>query len=152
MISPLLIVFDRSRTFLEVFARGPEWLTLFGKFPAANNTASNSRGPWPAGLYRSERLVRLPPGDDDPNGPYGAWFLRFIVPDRDGLDDAVGEFDGPGIGMGLHAGRRDGVDALGRSGYLRATMGCVRTTDEAMSTIAAGFGEAGGSCHLVVLD
>ena len=154
----MLIVFDRNRSYIEIFRRGENWLELIGKWPAANNVASNARGPWPVGLYKAEKLVKLPPGDDDPNGPYGAWFLRFIVPDRDGVDDAVDigndglpdVTDGAGVGLGLHAGRRDGKDAQGRSGPFRATLGCIRTVDEAMEAAAKMFPTV-KECWLAVL-
>lgn len=139
-----ILIFDRAAKLLTLMKRTPIGLTMFGQYFAANNTASNSRGPWPEGVFKAEKLVKLPPGGDDPNGPYGPWFLRFIVPDRDGINDAIDigsddlpdKNDGPGIGMGIHSGRRDGKDTQGRSGYLRATMGCIRTNDEAMVAIS----------------
>ena len=154
----MLIVFDRKCSYIEVFRRGSDWMELIGKWPAANNVASNARGQWPVGLYKAEKLVRLPPGEDDPNGPYGAWFLRFVVPDRDGVDDAVdiGQdglpdvTDGAGVGLGLHAGRRDGKDSQGRSGWQRMTLGCIRTTDEAMEAVAKSF-MPGTDCWICVL-
>lgn len=155
----MLLIFDRKNEVMSLLRQNDSgYFVITASFKAANNVASNSRGPWPAGLFKAEKLVRLPPGGDDPNGPYGAWFLRFIVPDRDGIDDAIDLGadgiddinDGHGIGMGIHAGRRDGKDAIGRQGFKRATMGCIRTTDMPMDAIAEAF-RADKACQLVVL-
>ena len=139
-----LIVFDRVNKLLAILSLTPLGTEIIAEYPAANNTTATSRGPWPAGLFKSDKLVQLDGEQADPNGPYGEWFLRFVVPDRDGVDDALDLYndglpdknDGPGVGMGIHAGRRDGVDSQGRSGYERATLGCIRTTTEAMDKIA----------------
>lgn len=158
-MNKLLLIFDRNAKTLTVLMANTLGARILGEFRAANNTASTSRGPWPPGIYKAERLVKLPPGDDDPNGPYGAWFIRFIVQDRDGIPDGTDldgdgnpadRNDGAGVGMGLHAGRRDGKDLAGRSGFERATNGCVRTTDEAMELVAAHFKITDG-CWIIVL-
>lgn len=58
---------------------------------------------------------------DHTNGPYGSHgIIRFNVPDH------------PGIG--LHSGR---ANALHMPGPAHATMGCIRTTDEAMAEISS---------------
>lgn len=55
----------------------------------------------------------------NPNGPYGSYgIIRFTVPGH------------PGIGV--HSGR---LNAKYKPGPLHATMGCIRTTDEAMRQI-----------------
>lgn len=55
----------------------------------------------------------------DPNGPYGSYrIIRFNVPGH------------PGIG--IHSGR---ANARFKPGPPHATMGCIRTTDEAMGKI-----------------
>jgi hypothetical protein len=57
----------------------------------------------------------------DPNGPYGSHgIVRFNVAGH------------PGIGV--HSGR---ANARHQPGPLHATMGCIRTTDEAMAAIAS---------------
>jgi hypothetical protein len=38
--------------------------------------------------------------------------------------------------MGVHAGRQNDPDGLGRTGVDHATRGCIRTTEEAMEVIA----------------
>ena len=38
-------------------------------------------------------------------------------------------------GMGVHSGRKDSCDAAERCGYKHATLGCIRTTDDAMKEI-----------------
>lgn len=55
----------------------------------------------------------------NPNGPYGSFgIIRFTVPGH------------PGVGV--HSGR---LNAKYKPGPQHATMGCIRTTDEAMSQI-----------------
>lgn len=140
-----VLIFSRGKQLLTVLDISVLGTTILGEFPAANNVTASSRGPWPEGVYKAERLIHLPPGDDDPNGPYGPRFMRFIVPDRDGIDDALDLYsdglpdptDGPGVGMGIHSGRRDGEDSQGRRGHLRVTLGCIRTTDEATELLAS---------------
>jgi hypothetical protein len=59
---------------------------------------------------------------DPPQSPYGSHgIFIFDVPDREG--------------MGVHSGREGVPDGLGRSGFLHCTMGCVRTTDDAMAQL-----------------
>ncbi len=77
------------------------------QFPAANNTTSNSKGPWPNGTYDFSYYVPHP--ESGSYGPYGSYGnFVFNVPGR--------------IGMGVHSGR---------SGPQSKTEGCIRTTDDA---------------------
>lgn len=100
------------------FSRGSGTITLIGSdghhvgtFPAGNNTASNSNGPWPNGTYPYLYHVDHPEsGEFGPYGSYGNYV--FDVPNK--------------IGMGVHSGRQ---------GPNSKTMGCVRTTDEAVHAI-----------------
>ena len=88
-------------------------------FPAANNAASTSRGPWATGQYQYGYSV---PHTADMDGPYGS-HGNFV-------------FNVPGCtGCGVHSGRQNRRDAAGRSGINHATEGCIRTTDDATSLL-----------------
>lgn len=121
-----LLVFDRPAAKLYI-------MTLGGctYWRACNNADSASRGPWPVGVFDAELLVPVGGIDGSPTGKYGSHFLRYIVPGR--------------VGMGVHAGRRDDLDGAGRSGPDHATLGCIRTSDEAMAEIARVVAAAGGA-------
>lgn len=112
--------------------------TVFGVFKAANNTDSSSKGEWPPGIYKPEGLVEVTGDNSLANGKYGRWFLGF----KDFGDRA---------GMGIHAGRFARPDRAGREGYQHATMGCIRTTEEAMEFIADQY-EADPISELWVRD
>jgi hypothetical protein len=91
-----------------------------GTFPASNNAASNSNGPFPQSTYPySHYSPHKGEGANDRYGSYG----NFV-------------FDVPGrTGMGVHSGRQDSCDKAGRCGSDFATMGCIRTTDEGTKAI-----------------
>ena len=90
------------------------------QFPAANNPQRNSGGRWPDGTFDYERHTTHP--DDAPESGYGSnGNYIFTVPGRDN--------------MGVHSGRADTPDGLGRSGVGHATLGCIRTTDEGTDAI-----------------
>ena len=94
--------------------------TTIGPFEAANNVDSHSKGPWPDGQYDFDHYGTHP--DDAPDSSYGSHgIFIFDVPDREG--------------MGVHSGREDVPDGRARSGFLHCTMGCVRTTDDAMAQL-----------------
>lgn len=97
--------------------------TTFALYGAANNADSTSKGSWPVGVYKIDTLIRVTGEDAESNGKYGRWFLR------------ANDF-APRTGMGIHAGRRTKTDLAGRHSFNHATMGCIRTTDEAMQYIA----------------
>ena len=91
-----------------------------GPWDAANNVDSHSKGPWPDGQYDFDHYGTHP--DDAPDSSYGSHgIFTFDVPDREG--------------MGVHSGREEVPDGLGRCGFLHCTMGCVRTTDDAMAQL-----------------
>ena len=91
-----------------------------GTWDAANNVDSHSDGIWPYGEFDFNRYKTHP--DDAANSSYGSHgIFVFTVPGRDG--------------MGVHSGRERIHDGLGREGFLHCTMGCVRTTDEAMAQL-----------------
>jgi RHS repeat-associated protein len=91
------------------------------QFPAGNNTDSQSRGPWPPGDYDYSRNTAHP--DDAPDSAFGSYgnYIFNVA----GCHDTCG----------VHSGRRNIPDALGRIGVKHATNGCIRTTDEAMRLI-----------------
>jgi hypothetical protein len=105
------------------FSRAAGTITFGGQtFPAANNVDSHSLGPWPLGTYAFAWYDRA--AADGPNGAYGSYgALIFSVPGRSGL--------------GIHSGRVDALDGLGRCGVLHCTEGCIRTTDQAMAALVA---------------
>ena len=90
-----------------------------GSYPAFNNAASTSRGVWPEGRFSFERYNAHP--SRSASSDTGSNFIGFTVPGR--------EF------MGVHAGRQGVCDRANRCGAAHATLGCVRTTPEAMDAI-----------------
>jgi len=121
------IEFDRSAHLVRL--KGADESVLAGPFEACNNTDSHSKGPWPDGSYaylgyNSHAAL------SDPDSEYGA--------------DGILIFDVPGrVGMGVHSGRRSIPDGLGRLGPAHCTLGCVRTTDEAMAAFIRLSGDDG---------
>lgn len=96
--------FDRENGIVTIYDNQGSQV---GQFPAANNTTPSSNGPWPNGIY--DFSYYNPHPESGPTGPYGS-HGNFV-------------FDVPGrSGMGIHSGRR---------GPQSATLGCIRTTDEA---------------------
>jgi len=89
-------------------------------FVACNFVDSHSNGPWPEGSFTFDRYD--PAAADGVNGAYGSHgILIFRVPGR--------------TGMGIHSGRATTPDGLGRVGPQHCTLGCIRTTDEAMAAL-----------------
>lgn len=141
-------VFSRKAETIDLIEERGGIGAAIWRFTAANRTASNSRGPWPAGVYKmdaSRGLIKVGGPQGSGEGSFGPYFLPFTVPDRDGLPDEsdldgngnpADENDGPGVGMGLHSGRLGVRDGHGNAGYLHVTHGCIRTTDAAMERIA----------------
>ncbi len=98
------VTFDREAGTITIYDRDGNQVA---QYPAANNTTSDSNGPWPNGTYDFSHYMPHP--ESDATGPYGS-NGNFV-------------FDVPGrSGMGIHSGRR---------GPSSKTFGCVRTTDEA---------------------
>jgi hypothetical protein len=90
------------------------------QFPANNNPDSSSGGRWPNGVFDYERHTAH--RDDSPDSAYGSnGNYIFTVPGRDN--------------MGIHSGREDWPDGLGRTGVDHATRGCIRTTDDGTAAI-----------------
>ncbi|HEX5484435.1 MAG TPA: hypothetical protein VFX23_00420 [Limnobacter sp.] len=91
-----------------------------GRWVAYNNVDSHASLRFiPNGTYAMKDTVHSHPHRPDPNGPYGSYgILRFDVPHH--------------VGIGVHSGR-----ALSKylPGPLHPTMGCIRTTDQAMRAI-----------------
>ena len=88
-------------------------------YSASNNAASTSRGVWPEGVFSYERFNLHP--TRTAKSDTGTDFIGFTVPGR--------EF------MGVHAGRQGACDLANRCGASHATLGCIRTTPEAMDAI-----------------
>jgi hypothetical protein len=102
---------------------GRLWLygtVTLGPYAAANFVDSASDGPWPAGIYTFAGHRDHP--DDSADSAFGRHgIFLFTVPNR--------------TGMGVHSGRASVPDGLGRTGPFHATMGCIRTTDDAMGQL-----------------
>ena len=89
-------------------------------FAAANNASSTSGGSWPDGQYDYEKYN--PHAGADSDSAYGLnGNFMFGVPGR--------------TDMGVHSGRANKCDKANRCGVDYATLGCIRTTDEATSKI-----------------
>jgi hypothetical protein len=94
--------------------------SIIGRWDAANNVDSRCTGQWPNGTYKFAYHVDHP--GDSASSPFGAHgIFIFNVPGREG--------------MGVHSGREGIPDGLGRKGFLHCTLGCIRTTDEAMTQL-----------------
>ena len=112
--------FDRAGNRIIVTSGGVE----VASFVAMNNVDSQSH-PWPAGSYPLSHFKTHP--NDAPDSAYGS--VGIFV------------FDVPGhTGLGVHSGRQNVPDGLGRSGPAHCTNGCVRTTDAAMMSIKETHG------------
>ena len=110
------LTFDRAND--RIFLRN-DFGEAIGDWEAMNNVDSHAK-PWPPGNYRFSHYKKH--ADDAPNSSYGSvGIFVFAVPEREG--------------MGVHSGRRTAKDGRGRIGPAHATMGCIRTTDEAMTGI-----------------
>jgi hypothetical protein len=111
------VEFDRSAHLVRLL--GTDGNAVVGPFAAYNNVDSHSKGPWPDGSY-SYIGYNAHSALADPDSEYGVHgILIFDVPNR--------------LGMGVHSGRLSIPDGLGRSGPQHCTLGCIRTTDEAMA-------------------
>jgi hypothetical protein len=111
------VQFDRSGHRIRL--TGSAGGVLAGPFDAYNNVDSHSKGVWPDGTYPYVGY-NAHSALSDPDSEYGAdGILIFNVPGR--------------IGMGVHSGRQSIPDGLGRVGPEHCTLGCIRTTDEAMA-------------------
>lgn len=94
---------------------------LGGPWVAANFVDSASKGPWPPGTFKVDAWQKHP--GDGPDSVFGSQgILTFLVPGREG--------------MGVHSGRINTADGLGRKGPFHCTFGCIRTVEEAMKAIS----------------
>ena len=105
---------------------------LIGAWPAANNVDSGSKGVWPDGtftMFDKDKPYTHGGTKDTRDGEYGT---RGIFR-ADNFTDTDGDTRSS---MGVHAGRENDADGRGRTGPAHATLGCIRTTEEAMEIIA----------------
>jgi hypothetical protein len=106
-----------------VFERNKHRLTLLdqsgkkvAEFEAFNNVITGKE-PFPAGVFKFAHTKKHK--DDAPGSAYGSHgIVVFDVPKR--------------TGMGVHSGR---ADAKRNPGPKHPTLGCIRTTDDAMKRI-----------------
>lgn len=118
------VVFDRSDGTLTII---PDILVVpVQQFPAGNNTINpggnpvvpESNGPAPNGTFPIGPLI---PTGNDPNSAFGNGFFPIDLPAQIPLM--------PRTGVGLHSGRAN------RGGPAARTLGCVRTTDDAIDLL-----------------
>ena len=106
------------------------------QFPANNNAQRNSRGKWEDGTFQYG-YHKDHPDDDSPDGAYGSYGIHvFQVPGAEGV--------------GVHSGRENVPDQLGRSGVDHATKGCIRTTDEGVAAINGAISAGDPVTHITV--
>jgi len=120
------LVFSRLSHCLELYSNQGNSL---GWWEAYNNVAGTAVGVWPNGFYGFLYWKDHPEsGINDGYGTKGIYI--FHVPGR--------------TGMGVHAGRKNS------GGPKHVTMGCIRTTEEAMSMIEATH-DGGDKLHHIEL-
>ena|SRR5690348_7505870 len=112
--------FDRASG--RLFLLDANMKPLGGPWVAANFVDSSSKGPFPPGTFKVDawQSHQAHDGPDTVFGTQGV--LLFLVPGRDG--------------MGVHAGRQNSADGLGRKGPFHCTFGCIRTSEDAMRAIS----------------
>jgi len=104
---------------------------VLGSFPAFNNTDSRSKGQWPEGTFA--RTHYNPHPESGADGAYGSNGIQVFS-----VNDANGRMPDRQVqrpGMGVHSGRENTPDGLGRKGPEAATMGCIRTTDAGSAAV-----------------
>jgi hypothetical protein len=116
--------FDKSTG--RLFLIDAKTQPIAGPWAAANFVDSQAKGVFPVGTFKFEAWQNHP--GDGPDSPFGSsGVATFLVAGRDG--------------MGVHSGRENAPDALGRRGIAHCTFGCIRTTNDAMKAIAAEHAE-----------
>jgi RHS repeat-associated protein len=102
-------------------------------FPASNNASRNSRGTWNSGWYSFDYWVAH--SGEGQNGSYGSNgnFVFSVI----GCN-----------GCGVHAGRANSCDRANRCGVEHATLGCIRTTDDATSLLKS-LNQSGDRVYLL---
>jgi RHS repeat-associated protein len=137
------LVFDAQAHTITLYTNDGQKV---GTWHASNNVASNAK------FNNGEKTTPLPNGTygmADKSSPHMHGNQKDSNGDGHPADSPKGEFGKDGIfrlgksavnpdgGVGVHSGRDDVPDAAGRTGADHATMGCVRTTGEAMDTITS---------------
>ncbi len=120
-----------SKPYRKIHENYVKYTNVIGKWPAHNEVDSSSNGKWPDGTYPYERYNPHLEVDEltCKSTAYGCNGNRmFTVEGRKS--------------MGIHAGRIDGVSDRSGKPYnvkdglgMMVTMGCIRTTDQAMEII-----------------
>ena len=133
------VLYDRDEGTITIFSWDGSNIHV-ESYPANNNVDSQaSIGRLVDGEYQfqdkeqahkhGEAVDKKGVKEDSANGEFGEEGIYRL----EGFKGADGQ---PHKGVGLHAGRADVEDKAGRSGPDFATQGCVRTTDEAMKSLA----------------
>lgn len=129
------VTFDRSDGMIYIYVDGIQ----MDSYSAGNNVASNATGNWTNGTYNMMDTTGTynHTSGDTFSGSYGI----------NGIYRADPFYDASGCyrtGMGLHAGRDGNVDY--------PTMGCIRTTEEAMNSLQDYIDEYGNFTEITVRD
>ena len=107
------LVFERKNNTIAIIDKDGKKVATY---EAYNNVASG-HDPYPAGTHKFSHAKTH--DDDAPGSAYGSHgIVVFDVPKR--------------TGMGVHSGRSDAKNSPGPK---HPTLGCIRTTDEAMKKI-----------------
>ena len=115
--------------------------TFIGQYMAHNNVASSSLGKWEDGIYEmADKNARRTHSkeDDSPNGPYGEGGCYCAV---NFIETTTGKIR---KGMAIHAGREH------KPFLKRVTLGCVRTTAEAMIAIDEAISKYGPLQKIII--
>ncbi|MGH7966665.1 MAG: RHS repeat-associated core domain-containing protein [Candidatus Binatia bacterium] len=130
-----VVVYDRSDSTLYLYPSGdfceapPQPIQCgdngLQEFSARNNTVNpqgnpftpNSYGPAPNGIFPTGPFI---PTGNDPNSAFGTGFVPIYLPPGP---------SGQRKGVGIHSGRAN------RGGPSARTLGCIRTTDDAMRAL-----------------
>ena len=115
--------------------------TFIGEFEAHNNVASNSKGKWEDGVYEMEDKTsshKHNSQDDSPDGSYGT---NGCYRAKSFEETTTGKTRS---GMAVHAGREY------KDFQKRVTMGCVRTTPEAMNAIQKAIDQYGPLQKIII--
>ena len=115
--------------------------TFIGEFDAHNNVASNSNGKWEDGIYEMEDKTNSHKHnnqDDTPTGSYGTAGCYRAKPFKETTTGKTRS------GMAVHAGREH------KDFPKRVTMGCVRTTPDAMEAIQDAINQYGPLQKIII--
>jgi hypothetical protein len=121
-----ILVYIEEKNIIALCKTPSKKIVEIARWPAHNNVASTSEGVWKKGVYRWSHYNLHPEAGLMPaslNTAYGGTGIHvFIVPGRSG--------------MGVHAGRSMDPSRAGGK-----TLGCIRTSTEAMLKINAVHAE-----------